>query len=419
MFDRARINELPVHPGGAAPEQSALAGLTVVDFSHFLAGPLATMLLADFGADVIKVEPPGRGEDFRQFPPVDPALPAQGAPFLWGNRNKRSITLDVKTPEGLRAALDLVARADVLVENFSAGVMDRFGLGYDECAKINPRLVYCSVCAFSRTGPYAHRLGFDPVAQAEAGLFSMNGYPDRPGVRIGPPVVDVGTAMMASNAILLALHARGRTGKGQRVEVALFDTALMLSGFATMQHLTTGFEPGRNGNSSADTCPTGTFVASDQPFFMIAGNDAMFVRLFEQVVDMPEIARDPELARVVGRLANRERIYALLGEVFAKQPWRHWQRKLTEAGIPCGEVRTLAQALACDEVRTRGLVNRIPHETAGWIPDVASPLRLGGTPAVTPKPAPAVGQHTREVLRDLLGYDDARIAALEGSAARK
>ena len=417
MFDRARINDLPVHPGGASPTDSALTGLMVVDFSHFLAGPLATMLLADFGADVIKVEQPGRGEDFRYFPPLDPELPAQGAPFIWANRTKRSVALDIKKPEGLQAARELIARADVLVENFSAEVMERFGLGYEECLKINPRLIYCSVCAFSREGPYAHRLGFDPIAQAEAGLFSMNGFPDRDGVRIGPPVVDVGSAMMACNAILIALHARARTGKGQRVEVALFDTAVMLAGYATMQHLATGYEPRRNGNSSSDTCPTGTFAASDQQFFMIAGNDAMFVRLFDQVLGMPEIAYDPALARVTGRLEHRERIYAVLREAFAKQPWQHWQARLTQAGIPCGEVRTLAQALACDEARTRGLVHRIPHTTAGWVPNTESPLRLDGTPAVTPRPAPAVGQHTQEVLRDVLGYGEARIAELERAGA--
>lgn len=390
-----------------------LAGLRVLELGQLIAGPFAARMMADFGADVIKVEPPGKGEDFRYYPPLDPEMPAQGAPFLWGNRNKRSVGLDIKNPDGLRTALDLVARADVLVENFSAGVMERFGLGYEECAKVNPRLIYCSLCSFARTGPYAHRLGFDPIAQAEAGMFSMTGYPDRPGVRIGPPVVDVGSAMMASNAILLALQARHRTGKGQRVEVALFDTALMLSGFAAMQHLTTGFEPRPNGNSSGDTCPTGTFSASDQAFFMICGNDAMFERLFDRVLEMPDIAHDPALARVTGRLQNRERIYNLLEDAFAKAPWRHWQTKLTEAGIPCGEVRTLAEALVSDEARTRGLVYRIEHPTAGWIPDVASPLRLDGTPAIAPTPAPAVGQHTRDVLRDVLGYDDARIGVLE------
>ena len=410
MFDPDLISSLPDHPEGAAPGDSALAGVTVIDFTHFLAGPTATMLLADFGADVIKIEPPGKGESFRYYPPVDPEFPGQGAPFIAVNRNKRSVALDVRTPEGLRAARELIAKADVLVENFSTGVMERFGLGYEECAKINPRLVYCSVCAFARSGPHAHRPGFDPIAQAESGLVSINGDPRLPPVRIGPPVVDVSTGMMACNAILMALHARGRTGTGQRVEVALFDTAMMLSGFLPLQYLTTGNEPRRAGNSSDNVCPIGMFSASDQPFFLMAGNDPMFVRLFEDVLGMPEIAHDPALAHIDGRLAQRERIYGALDEAFAKQPWSHWQPKMDEAGVPCGAVRTLAQALACDEARSRGLVSRIPHPSGGWVPHVGSSLRLDGTPAVTPVAAPTIGQHTREVLRDVLDYDEAQLA---------
>src|SRR5437879_5813924 len=211
MFDRAKINELPIHPTGRPDAESAIDGLRVVDFTHFLAGPIATMILADFGADVIKIEAPDKGEDFRYYPPQDPALRAQGGPFLWGNRNKRSVALDLKTAEGVEAVRELITQADVVIENFSTGVMQRYGLDYAQCAAINPRVIYCSVSAYGREGPYADRLGFDPVAQAESGFISMNGYQDRPGVRSGSPVMDIATAMMASNAILLALLARART----------------------------------------------------------------------------------------------------------------------------------------------------------------------------------------------------------------
>jgi len=417
MFDKTRINELPIHPGGAPSDSSAVSGLKVIDFTHFLAGPLATMLLADFGADVIKIEPPEKGEDFRYYPPADPALRAQGAPYLWANRNKRSVALDIKTNEGVQVVRELIAQADVLIENFSTGVMQRFGLDYERCAELNPRLIYCSVSAYGREGPFADRLGFDPVAQAESGFISTNGYQDRPGVRTGSPVMDIATAMLASNAILLALLARERNGKGQFLEVALYDTAILMTGFAAMQHLTTGYEPQRNGNTSPDTCPSGVFAAADRPFYINCGNDKIFARLFNDVLERPDVANHPELARSADRLKQRDSLFKLLDEAFSSQPWSYWQPRLRAAAVPHGEVRTLGEALKSDQVRSRGLVSRIPHPVVGWIPNVNTPMRLAGTPAVTPRAAPAVGQHTMEILRDLLHYDDARIAGLTEAGA--
>ena len=423
MFDRTKISELPIHPAGRNASSSAIDGLRVVDFTHFLAGPLATLTLADFGADVIKIEPPEKGEDFRYYPPQDPAARAQGGPFLWSNRNKRSVALDVKNPAGAQAALELIAQADVLIENFSTGVMNRFGLDYERCAALNPRLIYCSVSAYGREGPYADRLGFDPVAQAESGFISMNGYGDRPGVRSGAPVMDIATAMMASNAILLALLSRERTGKGQQVEVGLFDTAILMTGFAAMQHLLTGKEPQRHGNTSPDTCPSGVFAASDRPFYINCGNDKIFQRLFTDVLDRPEIASHPEYARSADRLKQRDYLFSVLNEEFSARPWSHWQARLRAAAVPHGEVRTLGEALVSGEVRSRGLVTRIPHPVVGWVPNIESPIRLSQTPAVEPRAAPSVGQHTEEVLREALKYDDARIGELRrcgalGPAAR-
>lgn len=413
VFDQQRIDALPVHqsaPGLGAP---ALGGLRVIDFTHFIAGPLATQTLADFGAEVIKIEAPERGDDFRHYPTVDPAIPAQGGPFLWSNRNKKSLALDLKNESGLRVAKELIAQADVLVENFSSGVMDRFGLDYATCASLNPRLVYCSISAYGREGPYAERLGFDPIAQAESGFISMNGYADRQGVRTGAAVMDVATAMSAANAILLALMARARDGTGQKVEVALFDTAIVMTGFGAMQHLTTGYEPTRNGNVSPDTCPSGVFLSQDRPFYINCGNDKIFQRLFDQVLERPDLAYDPVLSQRVKRLEQRERIFQVMDEAFAKQPWSYWAARLRAANVPHGQVRTLGEALASDEARSRGLVTRIPHPVMGWIPNIASPLRLERTPAVPPTAAPSVGQHTETVLRETLGYDDERIAQLQ------
>ena len=417
MFDQHRIDALPVHQSAPARAPAVLSGLKVIDFTHFVAGPLATQNLADFGADVIKVEAPDRGDDFRHYPTVDPALPAQGGPFLWANRNKKSLALDMKSAAGLKVAKELISQADVLVENFSSGVMERFGLDYATCSRLNPRLIYCSISAYGREGPYADRLGFDPIAQAESGFISMNGYADRQGVRTGSAVMDVATAMSATNAILLALMARNRDGAGQRVEVALFDTAILMTGYGAMQHLTAGHEPRRNGNVSPDTCPSGVFMSLDKPFYINCGNDKIYQRLFEQVLERPDLAHDPVLSQRVKRLEQRERIFAIMDEAFAKQPWSHWAPRLRAANVPHGQVRTLGEALASDEARSRRLVTRIPHPVTGWIPNIANPLRLERTPAVAPTAAPAVGQHTEAVLHDTLGYDDARIAQLRAEGA--
>lgn len=417
MFDQDRIDALPVHRTPPSGVPAVLDGLRVVDFTHFVAGPLATQTLADFGADVIKIEAPLRGDDFRHYPTVDPEIPAQGGPYLWTNRNKKSLALDMKSAAGLAVAKALIAQADVLVENFSSGVMERFGLDYDTCATLNPRLVYCSVSAYGREGPYADRLGFDPIVQAESGFISMNGYADRQGVRTGAAVMDTATAMSATNAILLALMARQRDGRGQKVEVALFDTAILMTGFGAMQHLTTGHEPQRNGNTSPDTCPSGVFMSQDKPFYINCGNDKIYQRLFEQVLERADLAHDPVLSQRANRLKQRERIFQVMDEAFAQQPWSHWAPRLRAANVPHGQVKTLGEALASDEARSRGLVTRIPHPVKGWIPNISTPLRLSRTPAVTPVAAPAVGEHTELVLREALGYDEARIATLRAAGA--
>ena len=417
MFDQSRINNLPIRKTLSVTTEPVLKGIRVIDFSHFVAGPLATMTLGDFGADVIKIEAPDKGEDFRYYPTVDPDMPAQGGPFLWTNRNKKSLGLNMKCEAGLEVARALIKDADVLVENFSSGVMARFGLDFDSCLKLNPRLIYCSISAYGREGPYADRLGFDPVVQAESGFISMNGYSDRQGVRSGAAIMDTATAMSATNAILLALLARAKDGKGQRIEVALYDTAILATGFGAMQHLTTGYEPQRNGNVSPDTCPSGVFMTADKPVYINCGNDKIYQRLFEQVFDRPDLANDPLLSQRVERLKNRDKIFKIMDEAFAQYPWSYWAPRLRAANVPHGQVKTLAEALASEESLSRGLVTRIPHPVKGWIPNIETPLRLDRTPAVTPVAAPAVGQHTEQILRDVLCYDSAQIDSLRDAGA--
>src|SRR6185437_12548612 len=415
MLDQLEA-EFPEHAPRPSQAPKALEGIRVVDFSHFIAGPFATMILADMGAEVIKIEAPGRGDDLRRYPPMDADL-KHGAPFLWTNRNKRSVALDLKMSKGVEIAHALIASADVVMENLSTGVMQRFGVDYESCRMLKPEIVYCSVSAYGRDGAFAERLGFDPIAQVESGFVSMNGYADREGVRALSPVMDISTAMMAGNAILGALVARERTGFGQAIEVSLFDTAVLMTGYATLQHLFTGKDAQRHGNTSPDTCPSGVFQASDHTFYINCGNDKIFQRLMAQVIDRADLAADIAFATGPDRIRRREELFAILGEAFAKHPWAHWQSRMRAAGVPCGQVRSVGEAVRSPEARERQLVTRIPHPQVGWVPNVALPIRYSRTPVVDPVAAPAVGQHTNEVLRDLLGYDDDHLAQLADSGA--
>ena len=410
MLDQIEM-DFPEHTPRPAGAPKALAGIRVVDFSHFIAGPFATMILADMGADVIKIEAPGRGDDLRRYPPVHADL-KHGAPFLWTNRNKRSVALDLKSAEAVAVARELIATADVVVENFSTSVMERFGLDYESCRKIKPEIIYCSVSAYGREGPFADRLGFDPIAQVESGFVSMNGYADREGVRALSPVMDISTAMMACNAVLGALVARERTGLGQAIEISLFDNAVLMTGYATMQHLFSGANPQRHGNTSPDTCPSGVFQAKDCTFYINCGNDKIFQRLMAQVIDRADLASADIYATGPDRIRRRDELFAILGEAFAREPWSHWQARMRAAGVPCGQVRTVGEAIRSPEARERGIVTRIPHDTVGWVPNVNLPIRYSRTPIADPIAAPAVGQHTDSVLREVLGYDAARLASL-------
>jgi crotonobetainyl-CoA:carnitine CoA-transferase CaiB-like acyl-CoA transferase len=286
--------------------------------------------------------------------------------------------------------------------------MERLGLGHEACRAANPRLVYCSVSAYGRDGPFADRMGFDPVVQAESGFVSMNGYPDRQGVRASAAVMDMGTAMMVSNAVLAALYARTNHGTGQFVEVGLYDTGLFMTGWAPMQHLLTGKEPQRHGNTSVDTCPSGVFSASDGDFYINCGNDRVYQRLVRDVVQREDLANDAELAGRHGRQARREELFRELAKEFIRQPFAHWRARMREAGVPCGQVRSVGEALRSPETQARGTVSWIEHPTAGPIPNIAPPWRFADTPVADPVAAPRIGEHTEAVLRDLLGLDEMR-----------
>jgi crotonobetainyl-CoA:carnitine CoA-transferase CaiB-like acyl-CoA transferase len=273
------------------------------------------------------------------------------------------------------------------------------------------------VAAYSRDGAFSDRLGFDPIAQAESGFIAMNGYPDRDGVRALSPVMDISTAMMVSNAALGALMARERLGEGQRVEVSLFDTAVLMTGYATMQSLFTGKEPQRSGNTSPDTCPSGAFHAKDRTFYINSGNDNIFQRLATQVLERPDVAADPDYATGPLRTEHRDRLFALLDEAFGREDWAHWQARMRAAGVPCGLVRTVGEAIRSAEARDHELVSMIEHPVLGAVPNLRLPIRYFSTPMADPVAAPRVGQHTAQVLRDVLGVDAGQLAGLEAAGA--
>lgn len=406
----------PAVPAGADHTRLPLAGIRVADFSRVFAGPFCTMLLADLGAEVIKVEDPAQGDDARLFRPPD--VGGLSAAFISLNRNKRSIALDLRTEDGRTAAQDLVRQCDVVVENFSTGVMDRFGLDPQTRCAAQPALVYCSISAYGRTGPFADRAGYDQICQAESGLLSLTGHPESDPVRTGVPLIDLSTGMFAFGAICAALRERERSGAGRFIEVPLFDTAVCLTSHFGIGHLITGRDPQRVGNGSVGSQPVGMYRARDGAFLLTVAGDRVWKRLVDDVLGRPELAQDPRFATNQDRLANQASLNAILTECFAHHDIAEWIRRMRAAGVPAGEVRSVAQAFASPEVQSRELLGSTLHPRLGSVPDVRSPILLDGLP---PAPgqfsAPLLGEHTRLVLQDLLGYAPDKVDALAAAAS--
>jgi crotonobetainyl-CoA:carnitine CoA-transferase CaiB-like acyl-CoA transferase len=404
------IPQLPERTPRATGEPTALDGLLVVDFTRVVAGPACTQTLADFGAKVIKIENPEGGDDTRAYEHAE--IGGESAAYLSLNRNKSGIALDFTKPEALAVARELIAKADVVVENFSGGVMKKFGLDYASVAPSNPRLVYCSISAYGRKGSFALRPGFDPITQAESGFMSLNGFADGEAVRTGPPIIDLATGMSACNAILLALLARDRLGKGQHVEVALIDIAVAMTTFYGMAYLISGNNPGRFGNSPNGSPSVGVYHAADGPFYIACANDRLYRRLVVDVLERPDLMTDERFSNRRVRSANKEKLREIIGQVFATDIRENWMAKMKKANVPVGHLRTVEEGFNAPEVHGRDRLSLIPHPTAGKVPNIESPLSMGLTPIVDPVAAPLLGQHTNEVLRKTLGYDDSQIAKL-------
>ncbi len=388
---------------------TALENVRVVDFSHVFAGPYCTMALADFGAEVIKIEPP-HGDASRGYTPPD--LNGESPSFLCMNRNKKGIVLDLSHERGRKIALDIVAKADVVVENFATGVMNRLGLDYDSLARDNPKLIYCSISAYGRSGPFAERAGYDPVIQAESGLMALNGDPQGPPYRSGVAFVDLCTGMFATQAILAALFARAVSGRGQYIDVPLFDSAVYLAGYHVMNYLASGEHPGRLGNASPVVAPIGLYETRDGSMFITVAGDAVWRKLVKAMGEPEELLR-PEYATNRSRVQERAALNAALQTILVRAPLSHWVELFRKAGVPAGPVRTIPEAAESPETRERGILGKAPHSTAGEVPNVRAPMMLTETPLVAPRGAPALGEHTHSVLRDLLGYSSELLAELE------
>lgn len=397
----------------------ALSHIRVLDLSRILAGPWAGQILADLGADVIKVERPGPGDDTRGWGPPwikddqghDTSVAAY---YLCANRNKRSITVDITQPEGQDIVRRLAAQSDVVLENFKLGGLKQYGLDYDSLKAVNPRLVYCSITGFGQDGPYAPRAGYDFLIQGLGGLMSITGRPDgEPGagpMKVGVALTDILTGLYATNAVLAALAWREQSGEGQYIDMALLDVQVACLANQAMNYLATGSNPRRMGNAHPSIVPYQDFTTADGHMILAIGNDGQFAR-FCEVAGRPELAADARFATNRARVENRAELIPLLNEITATRTTAEWIAQLEARAVPCGPINGLAEVFADPQVQARGLAVKMPHPEAGEVPLVASPIRLSKTPVEYRRAPPLVGEHTDEILADL-GVDAAGIAGL-------
>jgi crotonobetainyl-CoA:carnitine CoA-transferase CaiB-like acyl-CoA transferase len=400
-------------------EQNALSHLRVLDLSRVLAGPWASQMLADLGADVIKIERPGTGDDTRAWGPpflhdAEGKETGESAYFLSTNRNKRSLTVDITTEEGQKIVRDLTTRSDIVIENFKHGGLAAYGLDYASLRQIAPQIIYCSITGFGQTGPYAERAGYDFLIQAMGGLMSVTGRADHEAgagpMKVGVALTDVLTGLYASNAILAALAYRDRTGIGQHIDLALFDVQVATLVNQASNYLVSGTPPERLGNSHPNIVPYQDFPTADGNMIIAVGNDAQFRRLCA-AAGCASLADDPRFASNRERVRHRDILVALLCERTRERSTHDWVGALEAAGVPCGPINDLAQVFADPQAMARGLRVDLPHP-AGTAPGVASPIRLSHTPVQYRRAPPTLGQHTEELLADVLGYDETQIAGL-------
>lgn len=399
----------------------ALSHIRVLDLSRVLAGPWAGQILADLGADVIKVERPVCGDDTRSWGP--PFLKdeagqntTEAAYYLSANRNKQSLTIDFTRPEGQRLVRELVAKSDIVIENFKVGGLAAYGLDYASLKAVNPKLIYCSITGFGQTGPYAKRAGYDFMIQGLGGLMSLTGRPDGDEgggpVKVGVALTDILTGLYSTTAILAALAHRDQSGVGQYIDMALLDVQVACLANQAMNYLTTGVAPKRLGNAHPNIVPYQDFPTADGDFILTVGNDSQF-RKFAEVAGQSQWATDPRFLTNKLRVANRSELIPLIRQATVFKTTAQWVNELEAAGVPCGPVNDLAQVFDDPQVLARGLALELPHALGGRVAQVASPIRLSETPVEYRRAPPLLGEHTSQVLQALLGMSGDEVVALK------
>jgi len=398
-----------------------LSNIRVVDMSRILAGPWAGQLLGDYGADVVKIERPHSGDDTRQWGPpwLDGEQEGESAYFLSTNRNKRSVTINIATKQGQDVIRDLVAKADVLLENYKIGTLRRYGLGPDELLAVNPRLIYCSISAFGQRGSRASEPGYDAMIQASAGLMSITGPAgtDSSGPqKVGVAVADIMAGMYASTAVLAALNARMETGLGQHIDVPLYDSQVAWLANQSMNFLIGGEAPKRMGTAHPNLVPYQAFSTSDGHLMLAVGNDKQFAA-FANCIGEPGLATDERFRRNSNRIANRAELVALLERILVRSSTAHWLKQLADCGVPAGPINDIEQVLTDAHAKERSLVRHLNNSRGQEVPTVSNPVDFSETPVNYKLAPPLLGEHTDEVLREWLGYSDELIAELRESAA--
>lgn len=393
------------------PPGSTLEGLTVLDLTRNLAGPTCTMVLGDLGADVVKVEQPGRGDDTRHWVPPD--WGGEGPAFLSANRNKRSVAVDLDAPAGVEVVRRLARRADVLVETFRPGSLDKRGLGYEELSRDNPGLVYCTISAYGSRGPMAGAPGYDPVLQAATGIMGLTGEPDRPPVRLGIGAIDLGSGLWAVVGILAALARRAVDGRGCRIEGSLYETGVWFTGYHLAGYMASGTVPPRSATGTPFIYPYEVFPTGDGELMVAAGNDNLF-RSLVAALDVPELAEDPRFLTNPLRVDHKEELRPVLRARFATRSAREWEKMLVERQVPCSRVRTVADVVDDEQTAALGLLASFPHPRAENLRLIDMPVSADGQRAAHRASPPLLGQHTDDVL-DELGYDAAEISELRAS----
>lgn len=393
----------------------ALDGIRVLDLTRIMAGPWSTQILADLGADVVKIENPGSGDDTRSWGRRIGST--SSTYFLSANRNKRSVAVDFNNPAGVALILDLASKSDVVVENFKEGGLKRFGLDYQSLASRNPKLIYCSISGYGRESPSANKPGYDLVAQAEAGLMAINGELGQVPLKFGVAAVDLFTGMYATQAILAALLARNTTGVGQHIDLALFDCGLSILSYLGTAALANGSPPPRHGNEHPDVVPYGLFEAADGPLIIAIGNDGQFKKFCSNVLERADIADDPRFATNRLRAQNRQELRAVFVPAVSSCRRSHLLAGMQTHAIPGGEVREVSEALASADAQARRMVRSVQIADGQHVDILASPLKLSGTPVREPAAPPEVGEHTDRVLREILGLASTEIQALRRSGA--